>query len=197
MRTRSSCPVWRFEETKGIQDQNVLANLKHFAVFAQDSTPGGAVDVQIDEQTLHELYLAPFEAAIKEADAASVMSSYNGVNGAWASASTELQIDILRDEWGFDGFTVTDWGGNHAYTLDKGTDVEMPSVSQNTQAATEEKIANGEMTWDDVDEAVSHVLNAMARSAICIWLNWTERAMSKRSPAVPSRSSCPTPMQKK
>ena len=151
------------EETKGIQDQNVLANLKHFAVFAQDSTPGGAVDVQIDEQTLHELYLAPFEAAIKEADAASVMSSYNGVNGAWASASTELQIDILRDEWGFDGFTVTDWGGNHAYTLDKGTDVEMPSVSQNTQAATEEKIANGEMTWDDVDEAVSHVLNAMGK----------------------------------
>ncbi|WP_050699012.1 glycoside hydrolase family 3 N-terminal domain-containing protein [Anaeromassilibacillus senegalensis] len=56
-------------ETEGIQDQNVMATLKHFAVFAQDSTPGGAVDVQVDEQTLHELYLAPFEAAVKEADA--------------------------------------------------------------------------------------------------------------------------------
>lgn len=66
-------------ETEGIQDQNVMETLKHFAVFTQDSTPGGAVDVQVDEQTLHELYLAPFEAAVKEADAAAIMSSYNGV----------------------------------------------------------------------------------------------------------------------
>lgn len=150
-------------ETEGIQDQNVLATLKHFAVFAQDSTPGGAVDVQVDEQTMHELYLAPFEAAVDEADAAAIMSSYNGVNGAWASASSELQIDILRDQWGYDGMTMTDWGGNHAYTLDKGTDIEMPSANNNNQKNTEEKIANGEMTWDDVDEAVAHVLNGIGK----------------------------------
>ena len=150
-------------ETKGIQDQNVIAVLKHFAAFAQDANPSTNTNVVVSEQALHELYLPAFEAAVK-AGATGIMSSYNMVNGSFASANSYLQLDVLRNLWGYDGFTITDWGGNDGFTLNLGTDIEMPNVSANSQEAAEEKIASGEITQEDVDRAVRHVLTAYGRT---------------------------------
>jgi len=151
-------------ETKGIQDQNVVAVLKHFAAFAQDASPATNTNVVVSEQALHELYLPAFEAAIEEGGAAGVMSAYNMVNGVFASANEYLQLEILRDMWNFKGFTITDWGGNDGFTLNKGTDIEMPNVNSNSQENAEAKIASGEITQEIIDEAVSHVLYAYAKA---------------------------------
>lgn len=151
-------------ETKGIQDQNVIAVLKHFAAFAQDATPATNTNVEVSEQALHELYLPAFESAVQEGGAGGVMSSYNMINGTFASANEYLQLDVLREMWGFKGFTVTDWGGNDGFTLNKGTDIEMPNANSNSQEATEEMIASGELTQETVDNAVHHVLYAYGKA---------------------------------
>ncbi|MDO4274753.1 MAG: glycoside hydrolase family 3 N-terminal domain-containing protein [Eubacteriales bacterium] len=150
-------------ETKGIQDQNVMTVLKHFAAFAQDANPSTNTNVNISEQALHEIYLPAFEAAVK-AGATGVMSSYNMINGAFASSNEYLQLDVLRDMWNFKGFTITDWGGNDGFTLNKGTDIEMPNVNSNSQEAAEGKIEAGEITQETIDEAVCHVLYAYAKT---------------------------------
>ncbi len=107
-------------EITGIQSQHVMAVAKHFIGY--DTT---ATDVWIDEQTLHEIYLPPFEAAVK-AGVASVMCSYNHVNGPHACGSRPLLTGILRDELGFKGFLVSDWGASHsAEFLNDGLDMEM------------------------------------------------------------------------
>lgn len=148
------------QETKGIQDNNVVAVAKHYAAFAKNVSPAKFYNVEVSEQALHELYLPGFESAVK-AGAGGIMSSYGAVNNEKMSANKYLNVDVLRDMFGFKGFNVTDWGGNYGFTIDKGTDIEMPSTSKNTQAAAEEKIANGELTQDTVDDAVRHVLHAM------------------------------------
>ena len=92
------------------------------------------------------------------------MSSYNMINGTFASSNEYLQLDVLRDMWKFKGFTITDWGGNDGFTLNKGTDIEMPNVNSNSQENAEAKIASGEITQETIDEAVSHVLYAYAKA---------------------------------
>ena len=151
----------------GMTKNGGIAVLKHYGAFAQNASPGTNTNVEVSEQALHETYLAGFESAIKTNDSIGVMSSYNKLSGTWASASTELQENILHNMWGFDGFTITDWGGNHEYTLDKGTDVEMPSLSNNSQAKTQAKVDAGEMTQEEadalVDKSVKRVLTAYAK----------------------------------
>lgn len=151
-------------ETKGINDQNVVTVLKHFVAFAQDANPSTNTNVKVSEQALHELYMPAFEAAIKDGGAGSVMSSYNMVNGTFTSSSDDLLNGVLRNQWGFKGYTITDWGGNDGFTLDKGTDIEMPNANSNTQEAAEEKIKNGEMTQDTIDNAVKHILYAYGKA---------------------------------
>ena len=151
-------------EAKGIQDENVIAVLKHFAAFAQDANPSTNTNVEVSEQALHELYLPAFESAIKNGGATGLMSSYNMVNGTFASANEYLQLDVLRDMWNYKGFTITDWGGNDGFTLNKGTDIEMPNSNSNNQENAEAKIASGEITQETVDEAVHHVLYAYAKA---------------------------------
>ncbi len=98
---------------KGAQDAGTAACIKHFAVNNQE-TNRGSVDVKIDERTLRELYLKPFEAAIREAGAWAVMPAYNKVNGYYCSENEHLLNEILRGEWGFNGPTISDWGGTHS-----------------------------------------------------------------------------------
>jgi beta-glucosidase len=105
---------------QGIQSQHVMAMAKHFVAFDTAAT-----DVWVDEQTLHEIYLAPFEAAI-QAGVASVMCSYNHVNGPYACGNSRTLIGILRGQWGFKGFVTSDWGATHsARFLNAGLDMEM------------------------------------------------------------------------
>ncbi len=99
--------------TKGSQDAGTAVCIKHFALNNQE-TNRGSVNVVADERTIRELYLKPFEAAVKEGGAMVVMPAYNKVNGDYCSENEHLLNEILRKEWGFKGFTVSDWGGTHS-----------------------------------------------------------------------------------
>lgn len=108
-------------EIKGIQSQHVMAQVKHFVAY--DSNSG---NIYVDDQTLHEVYVAPFDAAIK-AGVSSIMCSYNRVNGTFACGNKSTLTKILRDEIGFKGFVTSDWGAVHAVNfINAGLDMEMP-----------------------------------------------------------------------
>lgn len=108
-------------EIKGIQSQHVMAQAKHFVAYDTDS-----YNVYVDEQTLHEVYVAPFADAVG-AGVSSIMCSYNKVNGTFACGNSHTLIDILRKEVGFKGFVTSDWGAVHAVDfINHGLDVEMP-----------------------------------------------------------------------
>jgi beta-glucosidase len=108
-------------EVKGIQSQHVMAQIKHFVGYDSDGT-----STVIDDQTLHEVYVAPFDAAIK-AGVSSIMCSYNRLNGTFACGNESTLTRILRDEIGFKGFVTSDWGATHAVNfINAGLDMEMP-----------------------------------------------------------------------
>ena len=151
-------------ETKGMQSQGIMAVGKHYAAFALDASPAGKKDVIVSEQALHEIYLAAFESAIKEGGMLGLMSSYNSINGTFASSNTYLQLDVLRELWGYEGFTITDWGGNDGFTLTKGTDIEMPSLSNNSLANAEKNIPDETERQAAIDNAVHHVLYALGHA---------------------------------
>ena len=109
-------------EVKGIQSQNVMAQIKHYVAY--DSNSG---NIFVDDQTLHEVYVAPFEAAVRQADVSSIMCSYNRVNGKFACGNDSTLTKILRNEIGFKGFVTSDWGALHAVDfINAGVDMEMP-----------------------------------------------------------------------
>lgn len=113
--------------TKGVQDNGVAVCLKHYALNNQENNRG-TVNVIIGERAMREIYLAPFKAAVTEADAFGVMAAYNKVSGRWCAENDVLLNKILRDEWGFAGMVISDWGGTHS-TVDaikNGLNVEMP-----------------------------------------------------------------------
>ena len=114
--------------TKGAQDAGIAVCLKHFALNNQENNRG-MVDVIVSPRALREIYLPPFEAAVKEADAWGVMAAYNKFGGQWCAENHILLEKILREEWGFRGFVVSDWGGTHS-TVDaikNGLNIEMPN----------------------------------------------------------------------
>ena len=149
-------------ETKGVQDSGVVATIKHFTaanLFGDDLAH--FPKQYVDEQTLHETYCRSFQKAI-EAGAGSVMNAYNDVNGSWVSQNRALLIDILREQWQFRGSVMSDWGSVHAFTLDKGVDMEMPFPAFNAKERIEKRLQDGAITMDTVDTAVWHVLYGLA-----------------------------------
>ena len=150
-------------ETKGCQDQGVVATIKHFAVA---NTFGRSFfnfpNNMVDEQTLHEQYTRTFEMAIREGNAGSVMNSYNRVNGPYMSANTALLKGVLRDQWGYKGSVMSDWGSVHGFTANCGMDMEMPYPAYNKSFRILQHIRKGDMTFEDIDEAVRHVLYGMS-----------------------------------
>jgi beta-glucosidase len=116
---------------RGVQSNDVGVTVKHFV--ANDSEfERMTISSEVDERTLRELYLVPFEAAVKEAGAWGVMSAYNRLNGTYCSENPWLLTKVLRDDWGFDGFVVSDWFGTHstAPAANAGLDLEMPGPAQ-------------------------------------------------------------------
>ncbi len=108
-------------EIKGIQSQHVMAQVKHYVGYDSDNE-----NTYIDDQTLHEVYVAPFDAAVK-ADVSSIMCSYNRLNGTFACGNKDTLTTILRDQIGFKGFVTSDWGATHAVNfINAGLDMEMP-----------------------------------------------------------------------
>ena len=155
------------EYTKGVQDQGTAVCIKHFAVNNQE-TNRGSVDAQLDERTLREIYLKPFERAVIEGGAMSVMPAYNKVNGDYCSENEHLLNEILRGEWGFKGFTVSDWGGTHSTmgAMLHGLNVQMTGDNYLGQPVID-SIATGALTEDLVDEKVRQILRVrMAIEAV-------------------------------
>ena len=144
--------------TKGVQDQGTAVCIKHFAVNNQE-TNRGSVDAQIDERTLREIYLKPFERAVVEGGAMSVMPAYNKVNGDYCSENEHLLNEILRSEWGFKGFTVSDWGGTHSTmgAMLHGLNVQMTGSNYLGQPVID-SIATGALTEQMVNDKVKQIL---------------------------------------
>ena len=108
-------------EIEGIQSQHVMAQVKHYVAYDSNAS-----NIFVDDQTLHEVYVAPFDAAVK-AGVSSIMCSYNHVNGPFACGNKDTLTTILRDQIGFKGFVTSDWGATHAVTfINAGLDMEMP-----------------------------------------------------------------------
>lgn len=160
-------------QARGIQSENVIAVLKHFSGYVDNSNPGTPSYTYVDEQTLHENLLSGFEMAVKDGGALSIMSSYNKIDGPWylnrnvtetqASSNTYLNYTVLRDMWRWNGFVITDWGGNQQYSTNKGTDIEAPNASWNTAASVEMSLEEGETTMEQVENAVYHILWALGK----------------------------------
>jgi beta-glucosidase len=112
---------------KGVQGEGVIATVKHFAANNQEFERH-RIDEKIDERTLHEIYLPAFQAAVQEAGVWSVMSAYNKVNGLYCAENPALLHDVLKKQWGFKGFVISDWGSTYstAGTVNAGMDLEMP-----------------------------------------------------------------------
>lgn len=150
---------------KGVQSEGVGVSLKHFAVNNQQ-VDQMRVSADVDERSLREIYLAGFERAVKEARPATVMCSYNKINGVYASENHWLLTQVLRDEWGFEGLVVSDWGAvnDRVQGLAAGLDLEMPDsgVGPDTVVAA---VRQGRLDEAALDEAARHVLNLVAQHA--------------------------------
>ena len=113
---------------RGVQSKDVAVTVKHF-VCNDTEMDRMSVDVQVDDRPLREIYLRPFERAVKEGGAWGIMSAYNRLGGEHCAENRRLLTDILRDEWGFDGFVVSDWFGVHhtVEAANAGLNIEMPA----------------------------------------------------------------------
>ncbi|SDM64304.1 glycoside hydrolase family 3 C-terminal domain-containing protein [Paenibacillus jilunlii] len=145
---------------QGVQSQGVGTSLKHFAANNQEHRRM-STDAVIDERTLREIYLASFEGAVKQSQPWSVMCSYNRVNGEYASESETLLTRILRDEWGFEGFVVSDWGAvnERVKALQAGLELEMPSSGGIGGAKIVAAVNSGELSVEMLDLAVERLLS--------------------------------------
>lgn len=144
---------------KGLQSKGVASCVKHFAANNQE-TRRMSGSSQVDERTLHEIYLPAFEAAVKDGGTRSIMCAYNAVNGTFCAENKELLTDILRDDWGYDGFVVTDWGAvkDRVKGLKAGLDLEMPGSTEGKIEAIIAAVENGELEETVLDAAVRNVL---------------------------------------
>lgn len=145
---------------KGVQSKNVGTSIKHFAANNQEHRRMSCSS-EIDERTLREIYLAAFETAIKEAKPDTVMCSYNRINGEFASENHWLLTEVLRDQWGFEGYVMSDWGAvnDRVKGLKAGLELEMPGSGGNTDKEIVEAVKNGELEESVLDRAVERILN--------------------------------------
>lgn len=157
---------------EGAQSQGIVGNVKHYVGNTQEGQVGAPpltgvvgsrflVDAVVDERVLREIYLPPFEAAVIEADVASVMCAYNYVNGSPACSSNHLLTEILRDEWGFDGYVLTDYYFAQKDTVNSannGNDLEMPFNVHYSQQNLSTAVNGGQISEATIDERVGNLL---------------------------------------
>ena len=144
---------------RGIQSQGVSACAKHFAVNSQE-LKRMSVDSVVDDRTLREIYLTGFEIAVKEGKPKSIMSSYNPVNGTYANENSLLLQQILRKEWGFDGYVVSDWGAcnDPAAAIRNGSDLNMPAPGLGNAAYVVRQVREGKLSEKDLDARLAELL---------------------------------------
>ena len=148
----------------GVQSQDVGTSLKHFAANNQE-TERMYASSDMDERTLREIYLAGFETAVKKSDPWTLMCSYNRINGTYASENKWLLTDVLRDEWGYDGLVMSDWGAvsDRIKGIAAGLDLEMPGSGGVNDARIVEAVETGKLAEEDLDKAVRNVLNLIEK----------------------------------
>ena len=144
--------------TKGAQENGVAVCIKHFALNNQENNRGN-VNVIIGERAMREIYLPPFRASVEEADAYGVMAAYNKVNGWWCSENDMLLNEILRKEWGFAGFVISDWGGTHSTVnaIKNGLNVEMPDRRYFGKAMLD-SVKAGLVSEENINQRVREIL---------------------------------------
>ncbi|HEY9075107.1 MAG TPA: glycoside hydrolase family 3 C-terminal domain-containing protein [Anaerolineaceae bacterium] len=151
---------------QGVQSRGVGTSLKHYAVNNQEFQRF-SISAEVDERTLREIYLAGFERAVKQANPWTVMCSYNRINGVYGSEQRHLLTEILKGEWGFDGFVVSDWGAVHdrVAALKAGLDLEMPGPKERRVKAVIEAVRSGDLDETVLDEAVRRILQIVFKAA--------------------------------
>ena len=150
---------------KGVQSMGVGTSLKHFAANNQEHRRL-TVDAQIDERTLREIYLSAFEKVVKEAQPWTVMCAYNQVNGTHASENKYLLTDVLKEEWGHEGFVVSDWGAVNYRDkgIAAGLELEMPSSHGDGKKAIVEAVENGSLSEESLDRAAERMLKIIFKA---------------------------------
>lgn len=145
---------------RGIQNQGVAACPKHFAVNSQELRRMSN-DSILDERTLREIYTTGFEIAVKEGRPKSIMTSYNRINGTYANENEHLLREILVDEWGFDGFVVSDWGGSNSHTdgVKAGSHLEMPTTGKDGMRELVKAVKSGSLSEELLDTRVDKLLH--------------------------------------
>ena len=150
---------------RGIQSRGVAACPKHFAANSQE-TRRQASDSVLDERTLREIYLTGFETVVREGDPWCIMTSYNLINGTYVNESKHLLQDVLRDEWGFSGAVVTDWGGSndHVAGVAAGSTFEMPAPGLDEARSLAAAVRDGRISQVTLDARVEEALHLVLRT---------------------------------
>ncbi|KAI1497186.1 glycosyl hydrolase family 3 N terminal domain-containing protein [Biscogniauxia marginata] len=150
---------------KGLQSKGVAATIKHFVANEQE-THRLTIDSVVMERPLRELYLRPFEIAVREANPWAIMSSYNLVNGVHADMNTFTLKKILRGEWAYDGTVMSDWGGTNSTveSIKAGCDIEFPYSTKWRFDKVLKAIEDGKLTQEDIDTAAENVLTLVERT---------------------------------
>ena len=150
---------------EGTQSEGVGTSVKHYAANNQEDDRL-RVSAEVDERSLREIYLPAFERVVKQAQPWTIMCAYNKLNGTYCSEHHWLLTEVLREEWGFEGLVVSDWGAVHdrVAALRGGLDLEMPPNLGVSDAAILEAVRNGSLDESILDEAVSRVLRLVDRS---------------------------------
>lgn len=148
----------------GVQSKNVGTSIKHFLANNQE-TRRLSSDSRVDERTLHEIYLAAFEGAMTKEKPWTVMCSYNRINGTYAAENHKYLTEVLRDQWKFDGYVMSDWGAvnNRVADLKAGLDLEMPASGGTNDELIVRAVQSGALEESVVDTAVERILNIVFR----------------------------------
>lgn len=151
---------------KGIQSKGIGTSLKHFAANNQEFQRF-SISAEVDERTLREIYLPAFEKAVKQAQPWTVMCAYNKVNGTFASEHDELLNKILKDEWGFEGLVVSDWGAvrDRVAALKGGLDWQMPGPQARDVKKVVDSVRSGELDETVLDESVRRILRIVSKAS--------------------------------
>ncbi len=163
---------------QGLQSKNISATIKHYA-GNESEIERTTISSEIDERSLREVYLRPFEDAVKIAGTWGVMSSYNKVNGVYAAENQWLLTTVLRDEWGYDGIVMSDWFGSRttAPTVNAGIDLEMPGPTRDRGEKLVAAVETGEVTRETIRERALNMLRLMERvGSLDDHREWVERA---------------------
>ena len=165
---------------QGVQSRHVGTSIKHFAANNQEANRMN-VSVQADERTLREIYFPPFEIAVREAQPKTVMCSYNKINGTYSADNEWLLTDVLRSDWGFEGFVMTDWGAvsDRVQGVRAGLELEMPGNTAANDRKIVEAVKSGALDEEKVDEAVRHLLTVLYDYEDNRPLRETERSLAE------------------